>query len=446
MSTHAGKPRLTGLYDLITGDEDARVCRDIPEAACNDQPRNFFLHLGALAATKSGDLLASPKVVLPWLLATLGAPGTLTGLLVPLRESLALLPQLLVAGFMRAAPVRKWFWVAGALVQGLCVLAMAGLALTELAPVTAGWGIIALLAAFSLGRGVCSVASKDVLGKTVSKTRRGRVSGYAASAAGLIGIGVGLVVYVGVRPSAASLALLLAGAAMLWLLAAGLFAAVAEQPGATEGGGNAASHALASLRLLRTDTGLRRFIAVRALLVATALAAPYYVTLMHEQGTGATGLGLLLLATGLANTASASLWGRMADRASHRVLALAGLLGGAVSLGVTALAMMTLPPGLGSPVFALAFLLLSVAHSGVRMGRKTYLVDLANADNRAAYVALSNTLIGLILLAAGALLALLGTWLAPQLLVAGLGAAALAGAWAALRLPNVQSETQPEAD
>jgi len=34
-------------YNRITGDEDARVCKDIPESACNDQPYNFLAYLGA---------------------------------------------------------------------------------------------------------------------------------------------------------------------------------------------------------------------------------------------------------------------------------------------------------------------------------------------------------------------------------------------------------------
>jgi hypothetical protein len=34
--------RIEDLYNRITGEEDARVCKDIPEAACNDQPHNFF--------------------------------------------------------------------------------------------------------------------------------------------------------------------------------------------------------------------------------------------------------------------------------------------------------------------------------------------------------------------------------------------------------------------
>ena len=36
---------LEALYNRVTGDEDARVCRDIPGAACHDQPHNFFAHM-----------------------------------------------------------------------------------------------------------------------------------------------------------------------------------------------------------------------------------------------------------------------------------------------------------------------------------------------------------------------------------------------------------------
>ncbi len=289
------------LYDLVTGDEDARVCRDIPEDACNHQPRNFFIHMLALIATKSGDLLASPKLVLPWLLGALGAPAYLTGMLVPVRESLALLPQLVIAGFMRAAPVRKWFWVFGSLVQGLCVLAMAALAFAGFEGATAGWSVLGLLAIFSLGRGVCSVAAKDVMGKTVSKTRRGMVSGYAASLAGVVAIALGALLFFGEAPKDSGVFALLAGAGALWLAAAMIFTMLQEQPGATSGGGNALNEALRSFKLLSQDQQLRNFIIARALLVSTALVAPFFVLLAQQHGGQKAGLGLLLLASGLAS-------------------------------------------------------------------------------------------------------------------------------------------------
>jgi 4-hydroxybenzoate polyprenyltransferase len=44
---------------------------------------------------------------------------------------------------------------------------------------------------------------------------------------------------------------------------------------------------------------------------------------------------------------------------------------------------------------------LMIAYQGVRLGRSTHLVDMADKDTRAAYTALSNTIIGLLLLAGG---------------------------------------------
>ena len=72
------------LYDFATGDEDARLCRDIPEEQCREQPRNFLCHVLSQALSKTGDGLADSKVVLPWLLGAVGAPVFLVGILVPI--------------------------------------------------------------------------------------------------------------------------------------------------------------------------------------------------------------------------------------------------------------------------------------------------------------------------------------------------------------------------
>ena len=42
-----------------------------------------------------------------------------------------------------------------------------------------------------------------------------------------------------------------------------------------------------------------------------------------------------------------------------------------------------------------------MAHSGVRVGRKTYVVDLATGNQRTDYVAISNSVIGVLLLVVG---------------------------------------------
>jgi len=391
------------IYGLLTGDEDARVCRDIPDDACREQPRNYLLHVVSSAGSKIGDSLASPKLVLAWLLTNVGAPAFMLGLLVPIRESLSLLPQLFIARKIREVPVRKWFWVGGAIAQGLCVGAMA-LAALLLAGATAGWAILGLLVAFSLARGVSSVASKDVLGKTVAKTRRGSVSGYASSAAGAVTVAVGLAgLYPGADGRGAEFYVtLLAVAGLLWLLAAAAYSLLNEYRGATEGGGNAITEALEQLSLIRRDAELRNFVIVRALLISTALVAPFYVSLMSDaSGDALAGLGALMVASGAASFVSAPVWGRFSDRSSRLVMAAAGGL--AALTGILTFAVARLGGDvLGVWWFPAAYFLLAVAHAGVRLGRKTHLVDIATSDNRAAYVAVSNTIIGVMLVLGGA--------------------------------------------
>jgi len=429
------------LYDLLTGDDEARVCKDIPDAACREQPQSFFIHGLALTLTKLGDGLADAKLVLAWLLSHLGAPGYLIGLLVPVRESLSLLPQLVVAAHIRAQAIRKWFWVAGSLVEGLALLLMAASALL-LEGVVAGWTIIACLAIFSLGRGVASIAQKDVLGKTIAKTRRGTVSGYAGTIASLGTGAFGLyLVAFSDDGSPGFFALLLTAAGLLFLLAAVVFSRLAEAEGATEGGGNAIAFTRRELGRLNDDPAFSRFLAARALFVATALTPPYLVTLLEQsEGSSLVDLGTLVLASGIAGGVSSAVWGRLADRSSRLVMMAAGGLAAATALSAGLLALIA-PASLGLPLLIpAAIFLVALAHAGMRIGRKTYIVDLAGADRRAGYVALSNTLIGIVLLASG-LIGVLAEWAGTGLTLILLAALSGLGVWLARGLPEVQDES-----
>ena len=269
------------LYAKLVNEEDARVCREIPDEACREVPRNFFLLIASYVLTKLGDSIANPKTTLTWMMDAIGAPVALTGLLVPVRESGSLVPQLVIAAFVRRQPIRKTVWVVGSLMQAAAVLAM-GLVAWFMGGVRAGVAVLVGLAVFSLARGLSSVAAKDVLGKTIPKTRRGRVNGFSASAAGFATLGVGAaLVAVGVDDgSRATFLALLAGAALLWVVAALLYSRIDEWRGETAGGGNALSEAIRRLALLRDDPPFRNFVITRALLLCSALAAPYYVILV----------------------------------------------------------------------------------------------------------------------------------------------------------------------
>ena len=79
------------VYSALYDDDEARVCKDVPESACQHQPRNWVFSTLSLSLTKTGDALVDPKLTLTWLLGALGAPAFLIGLLAPVREAGALL-------------------------------------------------------------------------------------------------------------------------------------------------------------------------------------------------------------------------------------------------------------------------------------------------------------------------------------------------------------------
>ena len=83
-----------------------------------------------------------------------------------------------------------------------------------------------------------------------------------------------------------------------------------------------------------------------------------------------------------------------------------------------------------------AYLVLSIAHAGIRIGRKTYLVDMAGGTKRTDYVAVSNTVIGVLLLVAGGISAL-ASLLSVEAVLILLGLMGVAGTVLALSLKDV---------
>ena len=98
------------------------------------------------------------------------------------------------------------------------------------------------------------------------------------------------------------------------------------------------AESLAKLNLLVTDRPFRRFVITRALLMCSALSAPFYVALAQgHRGSAAATLGSFVVAAGLASLLSAPVWGRFADRSSKHVMIAAAVLTAfeaAVAMGV----------------------------------------------------------------------------------------------------------------
>lgn len=401
--------------------------------------KNFLRMIFAQFLTNTGDAIINPKVTLPWLLQSVGAPTFLVGWLVPIRESGSLLPQLFISSAMQRLKVRKWVWVLGSLIQASCLMLMAVVAYT-LEGLSAGLCIVLLLALFSLARGLNSVATKDILGKTIPKSERGQVTGLSASAAGLVTIGIGIFMLLshqlGWNQSGYFVWGLIIGAA-LWAISAVIFSGVNEPNSDTEDSGFSITRSLKQLSLLKTDQHFRHFVMTRAFFLGTALSAPYYVLLAEKHIDDSIWvLAIFMMISGLAGLLSGPFWGRFSDVSSRKVLILAASLGALTGAVLFVIAQL-LPEWLGTLwLLPLFYFLMTVFHQGIRVGRKTYLVDMADGNTRTSYVAVGNTAIGIMLLVMS-LFGLLTEVIPFEGLILLYAVITLVGVVMAIRLPDV---------
>lgn len=424
------------LYDRINGEEETRLCRDIPDSACKHLPRNFFAYLASNVLSKLADELSSARLVLPWLFASLGAPLGLVGFIVPLREAGVLIPQLFVSEYLRQKELRKYAWIAGGAFSGLCLLLVGGLT-PYLSSTVAGYTTLGLLLAYSLGRGVCSVSAKDVIGKTVSKKRRGTLMGYSAGLSSALVLAVGLKLSAADRNGSDSLPfVLLLTAGGLWFASVFFFSKIKEEPGATEGARSPIAAIRENIGLITNDREFRHYLYARGLLLSVALAPPFYTLLAKEGNDSISTLGWLIVAGGLAGTLGGPIWGRFADFSSRMTMSFASLASGLFGIGIALAYQFGDSQWLQSSIAqGFLFFVISVFYAGVRLGRKAYLVDLVSGD-KSGYVAVGNTIIGIALLVMGSL-GFLAQSFGPSGAIGMLGAISVGGSLVAWRLREV---------
>lgn len=428
------------LYARLVEDEEDHGCRELPESACREVPGNAGKLISGLTLQSLGDRIVDPKTILPWLMTSLGAPAFTIAMLVPIRESGSLLPQAALVPFVRRFSYRKRVWAIGSVAQGVAAVAI-GIAAGLLTGVGGGLVVLFALAAFSVSRALSSISSKDLLGKTIPRGNRGSVAGIASSVAGLATIGAGTGMWMAAENAQPIvLALIVAGASLVWFGAAAVFMTVDEVPSSEEASDARATLA-ESLGLLRTDGSFRRFVVARTLMLATALSSPLVVAMSAEtREEGISGVGPFVVASGVAGLISAPIWGRLADRSSRLVMAVAS-----GSAGVTILVFLAGGWAGQDTSYWLgptAYLALAIIHAGARMGRKTYVVDLGRGDERTRYVAVSNTVIGLLLLLTG-LVSAVAAQIGPQPVLLGFAVLGLTGCLAALRMDEIHAPDHP---
>lgn len=458
--------------------------------------RPFQRLLSISTLTQLSDEIVSAKIILPWLFVILGAPAWMLSLLVPLKESGALLPQWSVQRVLKARFTTAYIWRTGMLVQGcsiLCLLVILSFFvkgsdlpsfLLYLALVCVGTG--------SLGRALCSFTIKDIQAHNIAKGERGKLIGAGGSLAGLTTIGVALLLLsVGNTSQQIEtvLQLMLLGGVSCYGISL-LLSLRLQMPNAkrdeeqeihkdappfagtdlhinTEHQTNPHAQTKVSPSNKQLDTSnkphllaywlahrdLRQIVYARLFLLHGALAMPFMLlwlldnTLSDKQFTQ---LPLALLVSAFASFLAAYVWGLFADRSARTTQAIAG---GCCALSILGLAMLdsSLRAGQqgmsGSVEFlaesfqyqtVIAFVLFfaaNLAYAGVRTARKTYLIDAVTTSVRQQHVAAGNTLVGIGLLGLGSGWAFIYSYV-PDITLFALGCVVGLGALYSLRLPS----------
>ena len=403
----------------------------------NDQreERNARRFVWSNGLQNIGDQLVAPKTVLPWLFGAAGVPAVLTSFLVPIRESGSMLPQAFLSPWVTSKRSRKRVWLIGswgqAIAAGLIALSALLLDGTPL-----GAAILILLAAHALFRSLCSLAGKDVQGRTISKGHRGDITGRATALAGAFTLAIGLILtFLPNDLPQWAIAALLAVGALTWALASLVFSGIDEpeaEPEAKDGQSMKEMWAL-----VKSDRDLQKFLVVRSLMLVTALSTPFIVVMAGNEGADLTGLGAFIIASGGASLLGGRVSGRLSDRSSKSTMAWAA---GVASTVIVALVLSArfAPAGVNAWVMPLGFFLVNLAHTAVRVSRKTYLVDMADGDKRTMVTGASNTVMGVVLLVVGAVSSAIAV-LGPQAALIFLAVVGYAGVVGARNLKEVSA-------
>lgn len=300
-----------------------------------------------------------------------------------------------------------------------------------------GLAVVALLAVQAVFRAICSVAGKDVQGRTISKGNRGRITGRATELAGAFTLAIGLIL--ALIPNDLprwALAALLGAGALTWALASVVFSRI-EEPEAEVAERTGGSSLRRTWELVTGDRDLQRFLIVRSLLLVTALSTPFIVVLGSQQGADLTGLGAFVIASGGASLLGGRVSGALSDRSSKSTMAWAAGFASTVLILLVFSASL-FDAHVNAWVMPLGFFLVNLAHTAVRVSRKTYLVDMAEGDRRTLITGASNTVMGVVLLAVGAVSSAVSL-LGPQAALIFLAVIGYAGVAGAARLKDVSA-------
>jgi MFS family permease len=262
------------------------------------------------------------------------------------------------------------------------------------------------VALFWMCDALASVPWFDVLGKAIPARQRGRLFALAQVVSGLLAVGAGwLISYIlgdvgPPFPQNYALLFLIAGIlfGISWLAIATLKEPVERSE--AEGVPSEDPFLPKLARIWKQDRRFRRYTVVRLLAGLSGLASSFYVIFATDQlGLGQGVVGSFTSAQVLGSMAGGALLGLLYEKWGGRRTIQAGLSAGLFA-PLWALVLPALIPAGHAQLasgYSLVFVALGLLQSNFMQGFFNYLLDLSPASERATYIALSNTVNGVVL-------------------------------------------------
>lgn len=378
------------------------------------EQRNYLLTIANGVSIRLGMQLSDPSLVLSVFVRLLGGSNTLVGLLPTIRFGGWFLPQFLAASWIqprpRKVPIGVVLETNRILIYGSLAALTYALGLSH--PRLLLWIFFVLLTVSRLITGTSALARMDAVGKVISPSRRASFFATRNFWSGVLVFGAGFLVRYMLDPTIGQPFPL--GFTLLFFFSCCSFAAatlvlaqVKEEPGPT----NQPQHSLKAQlarapALLKQAPSFRRYLLVRVLLNMTSLAAPFYpIFALDILDASPSMVGVYLSATTFASVLSNLLWQKV-ERAhgTYSLLRAASLLTALTPLLAATLPWLMQLAGLTVEQYGLlpaylftgVFLLAGSSESGHTIGMMALLLDIAPDAERASYIGLANTILGIV--------------------------------------------------
>jgi len=340
-----------------------------------------------------GLAFADPYTVLPVFLRELTASNWVVGLAAPLIRGGGFLPQILTARYAETLSRQKPLLIAVMAVRFIAWLGIAAAAffLSGSYPAQTLLLIMLLLLLFSLAGGVGAVPFQEIFARLFPPTLRGRFLATRQLGGGLLAILGGLAVTYILDipwPFPSRYGLLFALSAVTMTFGFIALASVTEEARKPhKKAPERLPRFLERLReILKVDHGLRRLLTAELLLRTIHICLPFLVLdFRTRMGLDMGFVGTALVARMAGQLISNLWWGKLSDRLGNRsVILVVNCMALVMAIG----SVLVQSPFQALIVFFLAGSLLS----GSTIGYPNYLLELAPASQRPAYISLRGTL------------------------------------------------------